>query len=399
MTTTDFAVVGGGVVGLTIALEIKRRHPDASVRLLEKEPRCGEHASGRNSGVLHAGFYYDADSLKARFTREGNRRLKQFCDEHGLAVNRCGKLVVARDEDDLAGLDELKRRGAVNGVLLEEVSEADAREIEPRVKTRGRALWSPDTATVDASAVVAELAGEAQRAGIALMTGVRYLGRKSDLLLTSDGDTQAGYTVNAAGLYADRVARDFGFGRRHRIVPFKGLYVHSDEPPWSLATCVYPVPNLGNPFLGVHITVAHDGHSKVGPTAIPCLWREQYRWAGGFSMADACEVTASLAGLVRAGGTGFARLAAGEARKYWRPVLVRQASELVSGLDPSKLRRWGRPGIRAQLMRTSDRALEMDFVLEGDERSMHVLNAVSPAFTCCLPFAEYVAGEIERTAG
>ena len=145
----DFLVIGGGVIGVNVACELKRRYPDCSILLIEKERDLGQHASGRNSGILHAGFYYSADSLKARFTREGNALMKAHCDAHGLWVNRCGKLVVARDEADLAGLDELFRRGRVNGVELEMISREEAHEIEPRVKTHERALWSPTTATVD----------------------------------------------------------------------------------------------------------------------------------------------------------------------------------------------------------------------------------------------------------
>ncbi|MGH7504143.1 MAG: FAD-dependent oxidoreductase, partial [Longimicrobiales bacterium] len=152
-TSTDFLVIGGGIVGLALALEARRRHPAAGVTLIEKEAACGSHASGRNSGVLHAGFYYTPDSLKARFTRDGNRRLAAYCTERGLRLRRCGKLVVARDARDHEGLDELLRRGRANGVELHDISAAEAREIEPRARTLERALFSPATASVDPAEV------------------------------------------------------------------------------------------------------------------------------------------------------------------------------------------------------------------------------------------------------
>ncbi len=395
MITSDFTIIGGGVVGLAAALEMKQRYSDASVLIIEKEERCGLHASGRNSGVLHAGFYYDADSLKARFVREGNRLMKEFCEERKLPLNRCGKLVVARSEADFAGLDELLRRGNANGVRLMEVTEAEAREIEPRARTHVRALYSPDTATVDPHTVVAEMAAESERRGIRILTGARYLARAGKALRTSAGEIGTGYTVNAAGLYADRIARDFGFGLDYRIVPFKGLYLYSSGSPGEFRACIYPVPDLGNPFLGVHITVGHAGQAKIGPTAIPCLWREQYGGLQGFSASEAADVGAGLLGLLRSGGTGFVRLAAGEIRKHSRRTLAAQAARLATGIEATAFRRWGEPGIRAQLVRRGDRRLVMDFCLEGDEQSLHILNAVSPAFTCARAFAAYVASEIE----
>src|SRR5205807_4469090 len=210
--TTDFLVVGGGILGLTLALELKRRHGDCSVTLLEKEPACGLHASGRNSGVLHAGFYYTADTLKAQLTREGNRQLAAYCAERGLRLSRCGKLVVTTGPADLPGLEELLRRGHSIGVPLEAISPEDVRRIEPRARTVERALFSPCTASVDPAEVIASLVGDARAAGIALLTGTAYRRRASGGgAVTSAGTMRVGYLVNTAGLYADRIALEYGF--------------------------------------------------------------------------------------------------------------------------------------------------------------------------------------------
>jgi L-2-hydroxyglutarate oxidase LhgO len=395
----DFVVIGGGVIGLRIARELKRRYPDGSVMLLEKEEAPGRHASGLNSGVLHAGFYYTADSLKARFTRQGNAQMQRYCEEHGLRINRCGKLVVARRAAELDGLDELKRRGDRNGVPSEVITEAQARAIEPRVRTFERALFSPTTATVDPAEVVRAFAEEAQRAGVDIRTGAPYLERRGTDLLTGAGRVSAGYVVNAAGLYADRVARDFGCSESYRILPFKGLYLYSREPPGALRTNIYPVPDLRNPFLGVHFTLTVDGHAKIGPTAIPALWREHYRGLHRFRFRELCEVVATELRLLARAGFDFRGLAWQEVRKYFRPYLVRQAAALAEGVRPEDYVQWGPSGIRAQLLNTKTRTLVMDFLLEGDARSLHVLNAVSPAFTCCIPFAAHVCDEIARLAG
>lgn len=401
-TPTDFLVLGGGIIGLAVARELRRRFPDQQVTLVEKESSVGQHASGRNSGVLHAGFYYSADSLKARFCRDGNKALREYILSRKLALNPCGKLVVARSAADLPQLDELQRRAIRNGVALESVTAAEARTIEPRVKTFERALWSPNTATADPAQVIAAFREDAEREGIHVRTGSPYLGRvpgQPGVVRTGAGEFAPGYVVNCAGLYADRVALDFGFSQNYRILPFKGLYLYSDEPAGAFRTNIYPVPDLRNPFLGVHFTVTVDGHAKIGPTAIPAFWREQYSGLDRFQAAEFAEIVWRDLGLFVSAGFDFRRLAVEELRKYSRAHLVKLAGELATNVDLAHYHHWGKPGIRAQLMQIHTRKLEMDFVLEGDAKSLHVLNAVSPAWTCSLPFAAHVCDRIaELTA-
>ena len=376
---------------------MKRRYPGERVTLLEKEADCGQHASGRNSGVLHAGFYYTADSLKAQFTREGNRAFTTYCDDRGLRIDRCGKLVVARDASELAGLDELLRRARLNGVELEPVSANEARAIEPRAKTFERALFSPTTASVDPSAVVASLVQDARDAGIEIRTSTEYRSRTESGVRTSDGLNSAGYIINAAGVYADRIARQFGFSERYRMLPFKGLYLYSVADAPSFRTHIYPVPDLRNPFLGVHFTRTMNGGVKIGPTATPAFWREHYGGVGNFSLAECADIMSREAGLFLRNDFGFRRLAIEELRKYNRRNLVARAAQLAEGVRPEHFRQWGRPGIRAQLIDIRTNKLEMDFRFEGNDRSFHVLNAVSPAFTCSLPFAAFLADRIEES--
>jgi len=397
-TPTDFLILGGGIIGLSVARELRRRNPTQQVTLVEKESAVGKHASGRNSGVLHAGFYYSADSLKARFCRDGNRALREYIQARNLALNPCGKLVVARSAAELPQLDELRRRSVRNGVALESISAHEARQIEPRVKTFERALWSPTTATADPSEVINAFRQDAEREGIHVLTGTPYLGRIPGIVRTGAGDFSPGFVVNCAGLYADRVALDFGFSQAYRILPFKGLYLHSDEPAGAFRTNIYPVPDLQNPFLGVHFTVTVDGQAKIGPTAIPAFWREQYSGFDRFKSSEFAEIIWRDFGLFISAGFDFRRLAVEELRKYSRPHLVKLAGELATQVHPGHYRRWGKPGIRAQLINIQTRKLEMDFVLEGDAKSLHVLNAVSPAWTCSLPFAAHVCDRIVERA-
>lgn len=396
MKKSDFLIIGGGVIGLTIARQLKQVYSDSTIRVLEKEAECGMHASGRNSGVLHAGFYYSPDSLKAKFTHIGNQRLTEYCKEKRLSINSCGKLVVAKDHDDLPAMDELVRRGQANGIALEHITEEEAKTIEPRVKTYERALFSPTTATVNPQEVMQAITKDAQREGVHIDRGVQYVGKKGNTILTSSGPYESGYVVNAAGLFADRLAKDFGFSERYRILPFKGLYLYSNGVPGEVRTNIYPVPDLRNPFLGVHVTVTVDGHMKIGPTAIPAFWREQYQGMENFSLSDCVEILGRQLGLLVFSGFDFKRLAYEEFKKYSRSYMVGLASHLINGIDDSQFTQWGKPGIRAQLIDMKQKKLEMDFVVEGDAQSMHVLNAVSPGFTCSLPFSEYVCEEIQR---
>lgn len=390
----DFLVIGGGVIGLNIARSLRRSFPGESVHLIEKESDCGLHASGRNSGVLHAGFYYSPDSLKAKFAWRGNRLLTEYCEAKGIPLNKCGKLVVAKDRNDHAGLDELLRRGRANRIPLEMISEEEAKSIEPRVKTCERALFSPETSTVDPVLVMQAMKKDAVDEGVVLHCGVRFLDGSKGRVVTTQGIHDVGYIVNAAGLYADRIARRLGFSDRYRILPFKGLYLYSNEPPGSIRTNIYPVPNLNYPFLGVHFTVAASGKVKIGPTAIPGFWREHYGGTANFHWGEFVEVAARGLSLLARSNFDFRTLAIQEVEKYSKAKMVSLAGQLAEGVKTEHYQDWGKPGIRAQLVDIRKRKLEMDFVLEGDDRSMHVLNAVSPAFTCGLPFSEYVCERI-----
>jgi len=395
MVLSDFLVIGGGIIGISISRELKKLFPDAKVILIEKENACGMHGSGRNSGVLHAGFYYSPDSLKAKFTRDGNKLLTAYCEAKKIAINKCGKLVVTKDSSELDSLDELFKRATINGIDIEEVSESEAKKIEPRVKTFQRALYSPTTSTVDPHEVMQSLKLDAENENIDIHSDVRFIRKNSNNIVTSKGIYQAAYIVNAAGLYADKIALEFGFSEKYRILPFKGLYLYSDEPASSIRTNIYPVPNLKNPFLGVHFTVTVDGKHKIGPTAIPAFWREHYNGFDNFNLSETLEIIKREASLFASSNFDFRRLAFEEITKYSRAHMVRLASSLIENIRKSNFTKWGKPGIRAQLLDIKENKLEMDFVIEGDDKSMHVLNAVSPAFTCSIPFSQHICKEIQ----
>lgn len=395
LISCDFLVIGGGIVGINVARQLKKRSPVAKIVLIEKEEKCAAHASGRNSGALHAGFYYTADSLKAKFTRLGNKLLTEYCETKKIPVNKCGKLVVAKNAGDFSQLDELLRRGKANGVVLEAITEKDALKIEPRVKTHECAIFSPTTSSVDPIQVMSAMTEDAQNEGVDIRTGVAYLKKAKGGVETSDGVYSAGYIVNSAGLYADKIARDFGFSQEYRILPFKGLYLYSKEPAGSIRTNIYSVPDLRNPFLGMHFSVVANGQAKIGPTAIPAFWREQYEGFHRFKADEFFDILFREGGLFLFAGFDFRKLAIEEIQKYSRTRMVSLASALLKGVHLKDYTQWGKPGIRAQLVHVKKRRLEMDFVIQGDHQSSHILNAVSPGFTCAIPFSEYVCDQIE----
>ena len=389
-TKYDFIIIGSGIIGLTIAHFLKKHSQDFRVLVLDKEEDVARHASGRNSGVLHAGFYYTADSLKAKFTVDGNQRMKQYCRTKNIPVNECGKLVVAQNEGELGQLYELASRGRHNGANVEIIDEKRADEIEPNVRTYRKALYSSNTASIDPKEVCAHLKKDLLQMQTEFRFQTKYLGRTLNVIQTNQGDFEGEKIINAGGLYADQIAREFGFGGRYTMIPFKGLYLKYTKNKTDVQTNIYPVPNLKNPFLGVHFTKTVTGEIKIGPTAIPAFWRENYHSLSNFSFEELRSIVFYEAKLFFLNSFGFRNLAMEEMRKYNKDYFVGLARKMVKHIDPHGFTEFTKPGIRAQLLDKKTLTLIQDFVVEADAKSIHVLNAVSPAFTCAFPFSEFV---------
>ena len=311
-----------------------------------------------------------------------------------MPVRETGKLVVTRTPSEISALTELHRRGVANGVDVELVDEIQARELEPLARTVDRALWSPTTAVADPVSVVRALAsrvisrgGEIRLAAPAISAGPGWVQVKDNRITT-------GHVINAAGLYADRVAHWFEVGREYRMLPFKGLYWYGSWPAGRLTRHVYPVPDPRNPFLGVHLTVTVDGRAKIGPTAIPSLWREDYGGVAGLRPTELAEVLSTYPGFARSPHHDVLGLIRTEVPKYRRRHLISQAQTLVPSVDPRDFTERGRPGVRAQLYDVREKRLEMDFVVKAGPGSTHILNAVSPAWTSSLAVAEHVIDQV-----
>jgi (S)-2-hydroxyglutarate dehydrogenase len=398
----DIGIVGAGILGLATALRLLQAHPDLRVVLLEKESAIATHQTGHNSGVVHAGLYYTPGSLKARLCREGKRDLERYCDEHGIPLERTGKLVIALDESELPALSAIRDRAVANECPgIEEVGAERIREIEPHA-TGIRALWSPSTGIVDFRAVARAYADDIRARGATIDTAraVTAIDRRADELVvrTTRGDLVARRLIVCAGLQADRVAAMTGDATpdRPRIVPFRGdYYTLVPEARHLVRGLIYPVPDPRFPFLGVHFTKRIDGSVLAGPNAVLAMAREGYRRTD----ISARDLAGSLAypGFVRLGlrywRTGVAEM--------WRDVSKRSFLASLQRFVPeirSEHLRFGPSGVRAQAL-ARDGSLVDDFMLGGSERVLHVVNAPSPAATSSLAIGRVLAEEAATRFG
>ena len=392
-TKCDVLIVGGGVVGLGVGKELLISNPKLKVIIVEKERVLGSHASGRNSGVLHAGFYYSPDSLKAKFCREGNSELRQLCQRHNIPVLNTGKIVVAKIVTELKELEKLYLRGQQNEVKIELLEAKQLRDFEPFARTYERFLWSPTTGVSDPYAVIGALSTEFIDSGGILLSAT-LLEAKIDGRITIDGDdVEYRHFVNCAGTQSDRIAKKFNVGNSFTMMPFMGVYKSIPYSQLPLKTLIYPVPHPVNPFLGVHFTLTIDGQTKIGPTAIPVLGRENYSISQGISLQDSIETFKGFKSMVFGEMHDVSSLLSTEIPKLWKKILIREASALVP--TAGTIRGWKSrpPGIRAQLIDTNSGKLEQDFVVLPGPKSTHVLNAVSPGWTSAIPFGRWIARE------
>ncbi|MBI2899797.1 MAG: L-2-hydroxyglutarate oxidase [Planctomycetes bacterium] len=389
----DVAIAGGGVIGCAVARALAVRG-GLRIVLLEKERDVALHQSGRNSGVIHAGYNQKPGSLKARFVVEGSRRLREFCRERGIGLHVGGILIVSQADRETEILQGLLERGRANGAAVEWVPEDRIADVEPHARGIA-ALRAPEGASFDAPAYVRTLAADARARGVEFRFGERVRDIEEDGNGVRVGPLRARVFVNAAGLYADRLAHRMGVGRGFQVVPFRGEYCDLSPAAAALVRShIYPVPDPRFPFLGVHLSRRTDGRVTAGPGAVLATGRESYD-LGRWGDRDLLEM-AAWPGFWRMMATReFVATAAREGRKaVWKRAIWAEARELVPAIRPGDLgRRWS--GIRAQLVSRDGKLVE-DLVVEETPRSVHVLNAVSPALTCSLPFGEEVAARVAR---
>lgn len=395
MIECKYCVIGGGIVGLATALELVSRDPKARVTVIEKERAFGQHQTGHNSGVIHAGIYYMPGSLKARLCREGAIATKQFCTDNQIPFETCGKLLVATNDLEMERMTALEDRARQNEIVFETVSAAKLRQIEPNIAGLG-AILVPATGIVGYQSICSAMAERLREKDANLILGSRVTGIEESgtgvTVETDAGETiKAEYLVACAGLQSDRIARLAGLNATHRIVPFRGEYYTLPESKSNIVRhLIYPIPDPNLPFLGIHLTRMIDGRVTVGPNAVLGFSREGYD-KGSVDIQDVASMI-GFAGFwkmakknLRSGITEFRNSAfraryLEECRKYC-PSLV--------------LEDLGSPGagIRAQAV-LEDGTLVHDFLFLESERMLHVCNAPSPAATSAIPIARMIVDKV-----
>lgn len=392
----EIVIVGGGIVGLATAYALTQKGR-SSLAVIEAEPRLASHQTGNNSGVIHSGLYYKPGSLKARNCVEGREAMYRFCAEYGIAHDRCGKVVVATREDELARLDDLHRRGNANGLQgLRRLKAEELKEFEPHLVGLG-GLWVPETGIVDYPGVAETLARLSANAGAEIRTGVGLRGVRTSpgelVLETTAGEVKCSYLIACAGLHADRVARLCGVEPGVEIVPFRGEYYELIPERQSLVrNLIYPVPDARFPFLGVHFTRMAKGGIECGPNAVLALARHGYTRTS-FSWRDVGE-WATFPGVWRLAARHW-RTGLTEIHRSWsKNAFIAALARMIPELQPKDCVPAG-AGVRAQAVLPSGDLVD-DFHIVPADRMIHVINAPSPAATASLTIGRSIADLAEK---
>ncbi|WP_413441458.1 NAD(P)/FAD-dependent oxidoreductase [Synechococcus sp. MIT S1220] len=390
-------IIGGGIVGIAIARELSFSSQFSQISVIEKETHLGMHSSTRNSGVIHAGFYYDPNSFRGRFCSEANKIMRDYCRRNEIPVNRCGKVVVAKNEDEGLILRELYQRGLANGAKLELLNAEYLHKIEPLAKTFKKFLWSPNTWSASPKHLLNSLVRECKDRGVEFIFNFEVCVIKEESIASKKGGIiPFDFLINAAGGYSLKLAHRAGLDTDYAILPFKGLYLKSKRKSKSFARHIYPVPSLKQTFLGVHTTLTFDNFLKLGPTAIPVISPENYSLFQGITFGDFMEVLPLHISLFFQNTFGFRDLAWRELKYLAKTQILNSANSLLNAkLTPEDFD-WYSPGIRAQLFDKSNKTLVSDFVVKETDNSIHLLNCISPAWTCCFKTSRFISERVSQ---
>lgn len=387
----DYLIVGSGILGLSIGIRILQNNPKSKVAVIEKEKIPGSHASSRNSGVLHAGIYYEPNSLKARFTKAGNASLRDYIRKNDLPLMETGKILVAKNEGELLRLERLMGFAKNSGARVSLLDEKLLEDIEPLAKTYKKFLWSPDTCIGSPMLLLKSLVFDFQKLGgkLILESEVRIIGNRQ-VEINQTKTVKYSVLINCAGTGALSLARMDGLGEKYKLLPVLGSYLSSELKNLPLSTLVYSVPHPLSPFLGVHFTQSVDGKIKIGPTAIPLLNREQYTLKTRLKMNELMESLGALSLLLSRDPIYASKVLTNQLINGTAKGMIKNAIDLVP--EAANIDYWKREpaGIRAQLLYSKNGKMVNDFVVERNSSSVHILNAVSPGWTSAFPFADYV---------
>ncbi|KAL4468750.1 hypothetical protein ABPG74_005253 [Tetrahymena malaccensis] len=429
----DICIIGGGIIGATTARSLSTKFPSLKIALIEKEKTLGEHTSSRNSSVIHSGLYYSTDSLKAKFCKQGNAQLTQYCIDNKLPLKHTGKFVIASTDEEYERLKELRQQAENNQIEYQWLTYNEAIKIEKNLKMHNPSynfLFTPTTKVSNNKAVINCIEEELKRQkNVEILSQyefVKLMGQTKssnkfvlkNRKLDQEEIFESRYIINAAGLYADIIAKQFNYCKNYTIMPFKGNYL-VDKKKYQegvVNSLIYPIPpKKGNYFLGVHLTCTVNNQIKFGPNAIPALYREEYgdkpihQWTKKEFQEFQSLSYQYMMNLFSPKCMFYLKHLYEESKKYYKPYVIKQSQKLFTLYDQKPLN-WlsfpqnvsndfepGKPGIRAQLVDLKTRELINDFIIEKDNLSMHLLNVVSPGWTCSMPIADHITELVKNT--
>jgi len=392
-------IIGSGIVGLTTAIKLKKKDKNLKISILEKENSSTEHGSGRNSGIIHSGVYYPPNTLKAKLCVNGSRQLKNYVKDKKLWIDECGKILIPTSKETVHNLDVLLHRARENSVEAELISNSDAEKLEPNINSDfDKAIFIPFTSIVSPKEVMTSLIKDFSEIGgvINYNEEVINIDSKQNKILTRKNSYNFDYILNCSGLHADTIAKSAGLDFDYSFLPFKGKYWKIKKN-YKLNRLIYPIPDLNFPFLGVH--TAHNKSNEVflGPTSTPVFGRESYSFWNNFKLSEISELLPSFLYKIIKNQNNLRNLAFREIKMLTKQGLINEIKKIIKNVEVKDLVYYEeKTGIRSQIFDNKSENLINDFVVKKfNNNQLHVLNAVSPAFTASFAFADYLISEMQ----
>ena len=391
----DFAIIGSGIIGLTLAFKLKQKFNNSKIAIFEKEPNSISHGSGRNSGVLHSGIYYEPGSLRADLCVKGVKELKEYIKSENLWINECGKLLLPTSEYSYSNLENLFNRAKKNGVEINKIKSEEIKRIEPNTNCQFEyGLHVPFTSVADPKEVSKSLIENLKKMNVEINYNSKILKISEQKLFTQNNTIEAGHIFNCAGLFADEIAKNSNLEFRYSFLPFKGKYWKITNKSFKLNHLVYPIPDLRYPFLGLHSSHNRHGDFYIGPSSTPVFGREQYNGILGDNLKESISLIFNFSKKIIFNENKLRTLALQELSLLTKRGFFNQIKKMFNNINPDDLELSDQKvGIRSQIFDPQSKNLVNDFVVINQKNTTHVLNAISPAWSASFAFADHLINE------
>ena len=390
----DFIIIGSGIIGLTLAFKLKKNQPSSKILILEKETDSIQHGSGRNSGVIHSGVYYDPGSLRATLGVRGGVELKEYIKSKQLWIDECGKLLIPTSENSFQNIESLFQRGVSNGVVIKKLTGSEIQSLEPNINTKyNSGLLIPFTSVADPKEVSKSLLFDLKQLGVDVFYNEQVIKIEDEgkIIISHLKSYSCEHSFNCSGLQSDVVAKSAGLEFRYSFLPFKGKYWKITDPSFKLKHLVYPVPDLQYPFLGLHSSHKRDGSFYIGPSSTPVFGREYYSRANKLQLSEALSLALSFGIKILKNENKLRTLALQEAKLLTKHGFLEEVEKLLNNIPADSIQpSLEKIGIRSQVFDPLSKTLVNDFIIINQKHSTHVLNAISPAWTASFAFADHL---------